>query len=75
MGFFTSSDGICKDLLHYSQNDPRLNIIDGDTCVLYASLIEHFSAVGSTVLDMTTDDMKGTDNLLKNTVWNFLISA
>ena len=59
LGFFTPSDGLCKDLLHFSPNDPRLNLIDGDAIFVYEYLINSFCTVGSTVLDMTTDEMKG----------------
>lgn len=57
LGFFTPTEASCKDLL---QMHPLANAIQVDSkSAMYKHLICAFSPTSSTVLDMTTDEVKG----------------
>ena len=61
VAFFTPAvDASAKEMLDYPPNDHRLNFVDGDSACLYEYLISHLCVAGSTVLDITSGNEKGT---------------
>ena len=56
-GFFAPMDNtITKDNFHFASDELRMNFLKGKTSDLSTYLIENFSFMGSTVLDMSNLD-------------------
>lgn len=53
LGFFSADDHVKKEHFNFEPNDPQLNFIEGNELETMQFLIEHFSQLGNTVLDIT----------------------